>query len=112
MVKTSIEQNLRNKNFGAKNGNFQTSAVVKNRRVKQREQRSLGNCWQWKANGSVQEETIAVSVTISIIRAKMTQPNSSPNSFIRQNERNASITRSPRKESQWENVSIAMQGLP
>ena len=51
MVKRSIEQNLRIKNFEARNGNFETSAVVKNQRVKQRERRTLGECWQWKANG-------------------------------------------------------------
>ena len=51
MVKRSIEQNLRMKNFEARNGRFETSAVVKNQRMKQREQRSLGDCWQWKANG-------------------------------------------------------------
>ena len=32
MVKRSIEQNLRMKNFEARNGNFETSAVVKNQR--------------------------------------------------------------------------------
>ena len=41
MVKRSIEQSLRIKNFEARNGNFETSAVVKNR-TKQRQQRSLG----------------------------------------------------------------------
>ena len=46
VVKRSIEQNLRMKNFEARNGNFETSAVVMNQRVKQREQRSLGDCWQ------------------------------------------------------------------
>ena len=30
MVKRSIEQNLRIKNFEARNGNYETSAVVKN----------------------------------------------------------------------------------
>ena len=50
MVKRSIEQNSRTKNFKARNGRFETSAVVKNQRVKQREQGSLGDCWQWKAN--------------------------------------------------------------
>ena len=30
MVKRSIEQNLSNKNFEARNGNYETSAVVKN----------------------------------------------------------------------------------
>ena len=34
MVKRSIEQNLRMKNFEARNGNFETSVVVKNQRVK------------------------------------------------------------------------------
>ena len=53
MVKRSIEQNLRIKNFGARNGNYETNAVVKNQGTKQREQRTLGDCWQWKANGAV-----------------------------------------------------------
>ena len=39
------------KNFEARNGNFETNAVVKNQGTKQREQRSPGDCWQWKANG-------------------------------------------------------------
>ena len=51
MVKRSIEQNLRNMNFGARNGNYERNAVVKNQGTKQREQRTLGDCWQWKANG-------------------------------------------------------------
>ena len=41
MVKRSIEQDLRIKNFEARNGHFEASAVVKNQRMKQREQRSL-----------------------------------------------------------------------
>ena len=53
MVKRSIEQNLRKKNFDARNGNgnYETNAVVKSQGTKQREQRSLGDCWQWEANG-------------------------------------------------------------
>ena len=51
MVKRSIEQEIRNKNFGIRNGNFEKNAVVKNQGTEQREQRSLGDCWQWKANG-------------------------------------------------------------
>ena len=34
MVKRSIEQNLRMKNFEARNGNFGSSSVVKNQKVK------------------------------------------------------------------------------
>ena len=49
MVKRSIEQDIRIKNFEARNGNNETNAV--NQVTKQREQRTLGDCWQWKANG-------------------------------------------------------------
>ena len=35
MVKRSIEQDLRNRNFGARNGNYERNAVVKNRGTKQ-----------------------------------------------------------------------------
>ena len=51
MVKRSIEQEVRNKNFGARSGNFEKNAVVKNPGTKQRVQRILGDCWQWEANG-------------------------------------------------------------
>ena len=51
MVKRSIEQEIRNKNFGNRNGNFEKNAVVKNQGTKQRVQRILGDCWQWEANG-------------------------------------------------------------
>ena len=51
MAKRSIEQILRMKNFEARNGNYERNAVVKNQKTEQSEQRSLGDCWQWKANG-------------------------------------------------------------
>ena len=51
MVKRSIEQEIRNKNFGNRNGNFEKNAVVKNQGTKQRVQRILGDCWQWETNG-------------------------------------------------------------
>ena len=41
MVKRSIEQNLRIKNFEARNGNYERNAVVKNQGTKQRGQRTL-----------------------------------------------------------------------
>ena len=63
MVKRSIEQDIRNNNFGIRNGNFEKNAVVKNPGTKQRVQRTLGDCWQWESN-SVLKETIAVSATI------------------------------------------------
>ena len=51
MVKRSIEQEIRNKNFGNRTGNFEKNAVVKNQGTKQRVQRILGGCWQWETNG-------------------------------------------------------------
>ena len=44
VVKRSIEQEIRNKNFGARSGNFEKNAVVKNQGTKQRVQRILGDC--------------------------------------------------------------------
>ena len=61
------------KSFEAKNGNFETSAVVKNHRMKQREQRSLGDCWQWKGDNCSFRHDMNK-------RAKSTQPNPSPSS--------------------------------
>ena len=43
MVKRSIEQDLRNKNFEARHGNYERNAVVKNQETRQREQRTLGD---------------------------------------------------------------------
>ena len=44
MLKRSIEQEIRNKNFEARNGNFEKNAVVKSQGTKQRAQRILGDC--------------------------------------------------------------------
>ena len=95
MVKRSIEQNLRINNFEARNGNYETSAVVKNHGTKQREQRSPGDCWQWKANGQCSKgDNCSFRHDINK-RAKLTQPNPSPRSSTQQSVRNASRTRSP-----------------
>ena len=51
MVKRSIEQDIRNKIFGTRNGNYERNAVVKNQGTKQRVQRILGDCWQRETNG-------------------------------------------------------------
>ena len=51
MVKRSIEQEIRNKNFGNRIGNFVKNAVIKNQKTKQRVQRIFGDCWQWGTNG-------------------------------------------------------------
>ena len=99
MVKRSIEQNLRNKNFEARNGNYETSAVVKNQGTKQRGQRSPGDCWQWKANGQCSKRDSCSFRHEMFKRAKSTQPNHSPRSSTQQSVKNASRATSPRGRS-------------
>ena len=86
-------------NFEVRNGNSETNAVVKNQGTEQREQRSLGDCWQWKANGQCSKgDNFSFRHDINK-RAKSTQPNPPPRFSTRQNERNASRTQSPRGNS-------------
>ena len=98
-MKRSIEQDFRNKNFGARNGNYERNAVVKNQGTKQRVQRILGDCWQWESNGQCSRgDNCSLRHDINK-HGKMTQSNPSPNSFMQQNERNTSRTWSPRGKS-------------
>ena len=101
MVKRSIEQEIRNKSFGARSGNFEKNAVVKSQGTKQRVRRILGDCWQWEINGQcVKGDNCSFRHDINK-RGKVTPSNPSPNSFMQQNERKSSRTRSPRGKSQW-----------
>ena len=108
MVKIRIEHSLRMKNFQARNGNFETSAVVKNHRMKLREQRRLGDCLQWKANWQFSEGDNCSSRYDKDKRAKSTQLNSSPRFVMQQNVKNASGTKSLRGRS----PSAKMARLP
>ena len=80
MVKRCIEHSLRINNFEARHGNIETNAVVKNQGTKQCEQRSLGDCWQWKANGKCSKGDNCSFRQDMNKRAKSTQPNPSPSS--------------------------------
>ena len=82
MVKRSIEQNLRMKNFCARNRNYERNAVVKNQGTKQRVQRILGDCRQWESNGQCSRGDFCSFRHDINKRAKMTQPNPFPNSFM------------------------------
>ena len=99
MVKRSIEQDIRNKNLESRIGNFEKNAVVKNQGTKQRVQRILGDCWQWETNGQcVKGDNCSFRHDV-YKRGKITPSNPSPNSFMQQNERKSSRTRSPREKS-------------
>ena len=99
MVKRSIEQEIRNKNFGSRNGNFEKNAVVKNQGTKRRVQRILGDCWQWESNGQCIKGDNCSFRHDTNKRGNITQSNTSPNSFMQQNERKSSRTRTPRGRS-------------
>ena len=88
------------------------SAVVKNQRAEQREQRSLRDCWQWETNGQCVKGDNCSSRHDINKREKSSPSNPSPRSSAKQGVKNASRTRSPkRQKSQWKNVSSALQGL-
>ena len=95
MVKRSIEQEIRNKNFGSRIGNFEKNAVVKNQGTKQRVQRILGDCWQWETNGQCVKGDNCSFRHDTNKRGKSSPSNPSPNSFMRQNERKPSRTEVP-----------------
>ena len=101
LVKTRIEQDLRNRNFGARGENYEKNAVVKNQGTQQRGQ----NSWRLSAMGiqrAVFQRRQFSYRHDTIKRGKITRPNPSPNSFMQQDERKTSRTRSPqRKLSQW-----------
>ena len=67
--------------------------------TKQRVQRILGDCWQWETNGQcVKGDNCSFRHDINK-RGKSSPSKPSPNSFMRQNERKPSRTRSPRGRS-------------
>ena len=80
MVKRCIEQEIRNKNFGNRNGNLE-NAVVKNQGTKQRVLRILGDCWQWETSGQcVKGDNCSFRHDMNK-RANVTLSNPSPNFF-------------------------------
>ena len=67
--------------------------------MKQREQKSLGDCWQWKACWQCSKGDSCSFRHDMNKRAKTTQPNLSPRSSAQQSVKNALRTRSPRGRS-------------
>ena len=61
--------------------------------------RSVGDCWQWKANGQCSKGDSCSFRHDMNKRAKSTQPNLSPRSSAQQRVKNASRIRSPRGRS-------------
>ena len=51
MVKRSLEQELRSRNFESRNGRLESNVLVKNQRERRRFHRGQEDCWQWQASG-------------------------------------------------------------
>ena len=66
MVKRNIEQDLRIKNFEARNGNYERNAVVKRQGTNSVNKELEETVGSGKPTGNVRKETIAVSVTKSL----------------------------------------------
>ena len=100
MVKRSIEQEIRNKNFGNRIGNFEKNAVVKNQGF---QAACTKNSWRLLAMGN--KRAVCVKGDNCSFRhdankrGKSSPSNPSPNSFMQQNEGKPSRTRSPRGKS-------------
>ena len=71
MVKRSIEQDSRNRNFGIRNGKKERDAVVKNQGQNSVDKEFLEIVGNGKPTGSVLQETTAVSATIRISVEKL-----------------------------------------
>ena len=82
MVKRSIEQEIRNKNFGARNENCERNAVGQESRDKTlRVQRILEDCWQWETNGQCVKGNNCSFRHDMGKRGKSSPSNPSPNFF-------------------------------
>ena len=113
MVKRSIEQDLRIRNFEARNGNNERNAVVKNQGTKQREQRILGDCWQWKTNGQCSKGDNCSFRHDMNKRSKSTRAEPFSEIFYAaERERCIENQKSQGQKPKWENGSTAVQGLP
>ena len=98
MVKTSIEQDLRFRNFEVRNGNYERnswSRITEQNSVYKEFLEIVGN---GKPTCSVKGDNCSFRHDIDK-RGKIKPSNPSPNSFMQQNERKSSRTRSPRGKS-------------
>ena len=100
MVKRSIEQNRRSRNFDARNERIESGAEVKNQREQRRVQRGPRECWKWKANGQCWKGDICSFQHDQDKRGKSAPPPApSPEPSTPQEVRNPARAKSPRGRS-------------
>ena len=112
MVKRSIDQKLRLRNFDARNEKIETGAVVTSRRGLSGIERGKGICYQWKAKGQCSRGDQCSFRHESHDRAKPT-PKAAPSSEPpTPRGRSASRKKEPQRQKPvWEVQSTAVQNF-
>ena len=111
MVKRSIEQDIRNENFGARNGNYERNAVM-NQVTNSVDKEFLEIVGIGIPTDSVLKETIAVSATISLSVENYTSESVSEFFHAAEWAKIIEDPKSQEKKSQRWTVSMALQRLP
>ena len=78
MVKRSIDQKLRLRNFDARQGKIETGAVVKSRKGLSGEERGRGICYQWREKGQCSKGDQCIFRHESDDRAPKSTPKAAP----------------------------------
>ena len=100
MVKGSIEQELRARNFEARNGSIESNMLVKNQREQRRVLKGQGDCWHWQAIGQCSKGDDYSFRHDTLERAKpTTQPAPSPEHSTSQDVKDSVKAKSPRGRS-------------
>ena len=111
IVKRSIEQDLRTRNFEARNGRIESNMLVKNQREQRHVLEGQRDCWQWKAIGQCSKGNNCSFRHDANKRVKpTTQPAPSPEHSKSQGVKDSAKAKSQRPKPVWENQSHAMQG--
>ena len=96
MVKRSIEQDLRTRNFETRKEKIESNMLVKNQREQRHVLKGQGDCWQWKAMGQCSKGNNCIFWHDTNKRAKpATQPALSPEHPKSQDAKDSAKAKSP-----------------
>ena len=102
MAKRSIDQNLRSRNFEARNGRIELGTLVKNQSEQRHVHRGPGDCWQWKADGRCSKRDKCSFRHDKDKRAKPTSPSFSRTFDAAGWEKSSENQKSWRPKPKWE----------
>ena len=114
IVKRSIDQKLRLRNFDSRQGKIETGAVVKSRKGLIGVERGKGICYQWKEKGQCSEGDQCSFRHESDDRAPKPTPKAAPPSEPSMNDtrsKRVEKKKRQRQRSDWQNYSTTVQIL-